>query len=126
MLDESSYLTAMYLYCGAACLAILCLLWWLRRSWSPTWLAFGALLAAALLLTPAFPQEGVSTLAPALIVAAFQFLTYDLEAAEHALRPLIFMLGLAVVVTLLLRFTVFRSRGSNQPVSPVTGKSDTR
>lgn len=124
MLDDSSYLTAMYTYCGAACLAILCLLWWLRRSWRPAWLAFAALFAAALLLTPAYPQEGISTLAPALIVAAFQILTFGPEAAEHALRPLTFMLGLAVVVALLLRFTVFRSRGSNKPVSPATGKSE--
>ncbi|MFT6286106.1 MAG: hypothetical protein ACJA09_000845 [Alcanivorax sp.] len=124
MLDASSYLTAMNLYCGAACAAILLLLWWLRRSWRPAWLAFAALVAAALLLTPAFPQEGVSTLAPALIVAAFQILTHGPEAAEHAVRPLTFMLGLAVVVALLLRFTVFRSRGSKQPVSPVTGKSE--
>ena len=126
MLDESSYLTAMYIYCGAACLAILCLLWWLRRSWRPAWLAFSALLAAALLLTPAYPQDGVSTLAPALIVAAFQILTFGPEAAEHALRPLVFMLGLAVVSALLLRFTVFRSRGSSRPAGTTSGKPDTR
>jgi hypothetical protein len=125
VLDESSYLTAMYLYCGSACLAILCLLWWLRRSWRPAWLAFSALLAAALLLTPAYPQDGISTLAPALIVAAFQILTQGPEAAEHALRPLAFMLGLAIVVALLLRFTVFRARGSSHQPSVATGEPDT-
>ncbi len=125
LLDESSYLTAMYVYCGSACLAILLLLWWLRRSWRPAWLAFAALVAAALLLTPAYPQEGVDTLAPALVVAAFQFLTYGQEAAEHALRPLGFMLGLATLLALVLRFTVFRSSARRAaPPAAAAGKPD--
>ena len=39
------------------------------------------LLSAALLLTPAFPQPGVDTMAPALIVAGFEFLLNGPEAA---------------------------------------------
>ena len=102
MLDESSYLTALGVYIGTASLAILCLLWWLRRSWSGGWLTLGALLSAALLLTPAFPKDGVETMAPALVIAVFQYFTQGYEAAEHALRPLAFTCSLAVVVALLV------------------------
>jgi hypothetical protein len=110
MLSESSYLTAMYAYVGAACVMLLYLAWWLSRHWRPGWVALVVLLAAALLLTPAYPRDGVDTFAPALIVAGFQFLTYGYEAAQHALRPLAFMSGLAIAVALLLRLTLFRGR----------------
>ena len=110
MLTEESYLTAIYVYCGAAVLALLLLVWWLRKSWRPAWLVFGFLSGAALLLTPAFPESGADTLAPAAIVAGFQLLTDGVESAEHALRPLLFMLALAVALSLLLRFTLLRNR----------------
>jgi hypothetical protein len=110
MLSESSYLTAIYAYVGAASVMLLYLAWWLSRHWRPGWVALVVLLAAALLLTPAYPRDGVDTLAPALIVAGFQFLTYGYEAAQHALRPLAFMSGLAITVALLLRLTLFRGR----------------
>lgn len=112
MLDESSYITAIYVYVGAACLALLCLLWWLRRSWRPGWLALFILVSAALLLTPAYPQPGVSTMAPALVVAAFQMLTEGVEAAQHALKPLGVMVAVAIALALLLRLTVFRRRAA--------------
>lgn len=117
MLSESSYLTAMYAYVGAACVMLLYLAWWLSRHWRPGWVALVVLLGAALLLTPAFPREGVDTFAPALIVAGFQFLTYGYEAAEHALRPLAFMSALAIVVALFLRLTLFRGRAVGQPAA---------
>lgn len=110
MLSESSYLTAIYTYCGAALLILLLLGWWLGRSWRPAWAALAVLLLAALLLTPAYPREGVTTLAPALLVAAFQLLTEGPEAARHALKPLAFMSGLAVVLALLLKLLLFRKR----------------
>jgi hypothetical protein len=110
MLSESSYLTAMYAYVGAACVMLLYLAWWLSRHWRAGWVALVVLLAAALLLTPAYPRDGVDTFAPALIVAGFQFLTYGYEAAQHALRPLAFMSGLAITMALLLRLTLFRNR----------------
>lgn len=110
MLDESSYTTAIYVYVGAACMALLCMLWWLRRTWRPGWLALFILVSAALLLTPAYPQPGVPTMAPALVVAAFQMLTEGVEAAQHALKPLGVMVALAVTLALLLRLTVFRRR----------------
>ena len=119
MLTEESYLTAIVVYCGAALLALLLMLWWLRKSWRPAWLALGFFVGAALLLTPAFPEAGSDTLAPALIVAGFQLLTDGVESAQHALRPLLFMLCLAVVLSLLLRFTVLRGRGVTSSPSEV-------
>jgi len=110
VLSESSYLTALYTYTGAACAILLCLGWWLSRSWRAGWVTLVVLLSAALLLTPAYPREDVSTLAPALIVAAFALLTEGPEAAEHALKPLALMSGLAIALTLLLSLTVFRRR----------------
>lgn len=110
MLSESSYLTALYTYIGAACAILLCLGWWLSRSWRAGWVTLVVLVGAALLLTPAYPREDASTLAPALIVAAFALFTEGPEAAEHALKPLALMSGVAIALTLLLRLTVFRRR----------------
>ncbi len=109
MLTESAYLTALCVYVGAAVLALLCLAWWLRR-WPSGLVALLVLLGAALLLTPAYPREGVTTVAPALIVAGFQMFTEGVESAQHALRPLATMSAVAVVLALLLSFTVFRRR----------------
>ena len=122
MLTEESYLSAIYVYCGAAVIALLLLVWWLRKSWRPAWLVFGFLSGAALLLTPAFPESGTDTLAPAAIVAGFQLLTDGLESAEHALRPILFMLALAVALSLLLRFTLLRNR-SGAPTSDSATKA---
>jgi hypothetical protein len=116
VLDESSYLTAMYTYLGAALVLLLYLAWWLARHWRAGWVALVVLLAAALLLTPAYPKEGVSTLAPALIVAGFQFMTEGVEGARHALRPLAFMCALAVGIAILLSLTIFRWR-NKRPAS---------
>lgn len=109
-MTESSYLTAIYAYTGAALLALLYFAWCMRRRWRAAWLAFVVLLGAALLMTPAFPREGVDTMAPALIVAGFALFTEGYAAAEHALRPLAFASGLAIVLAVILRLTVFRRR----------------
>ena len=119
MLNETSYNAALLVYVGSALFALLCMVWWLRRSWNPGWLLFLFFGGCALLLTPAYPGEGVDTLAPALVVATFQLLTEGAEAAEHALRPLLVMLGLALGLALLLRFTAFRKRGASAaPAEP--------
>lgn len=112
MLTESSYLTAIYAYCGAAILVALLLAWWFGRRWPNGWTALIVLLSAALLLTPAFPQPGVDTMAPALIVAGFELLLNGPEAAQHAFKPLSIACGLAAVLALLLRFSVLRPRNS--------------
>lgn len=108
MLDENSYLTAIYVYVGAAMVMLIYLAWWLSRHWRPAWVSLVVLLVAALLLTPAYPKAGVTTMAPAFVVAAFLIATEGVEAAEHAIRPLVFMSGMGVVITLVLNMTVFR------------------
>jgi hypothetical protein len=116
VLTENSYHLAIYTYVGAALVLLAYLAWWLSRHWRPGFVALVVLVLAALLLTPAYPKEGVTTMAPALIVAAFQIFTRGLDAAQHALRPLIFMSGLAIVITLLLSVTVFRTRRTRKPM----------
>lgn len=115
MLTDNAYLTAIYIYVGAAIVLLLYLAWWLSRHWRPGWVTLVVLVLAALLLTPAYPKSGVSTMAPALIVAAFQIATQGVDAANHALRPLIFMSGLAIVFALLLNMTLFRRRRVRKP-----------
>lgn len=110
MLNDTSYFTAICIYVGSAAVLIMYSGWWLGRHWRAGWVTLVVLLLAALLLTPAYPTAGVQTMAPALIVAAFQFMTAGVEGARHALRPLIFMSGAAVVIALLLSITVFRRR----------------
>ena len=120
MLSESSYMTALYVYISAAIATMLYLAWWLSRHWRPATVALCVLLAGALLLTPAYPREGVETLAPALIVAAFQLMTEGLDGAMHALRPLAFISSAAIVLALLLRFSLFRN--SSKPARSKASK----
>jgi hypothetical protein len=115
LLTDASYHTAIYVYTGSALLALVLMVWWLRRSWGRVWRLLLLLAGAALLLTPAYPQEGVETLAPALVVAAFQMFTEGVDSAMHALRPLAAMLALAVVLTVLLRVTLLRGSGRPAP-----------
>ncbi|TDG13748.1 hypothetical protein E2F43_09535 [Seongchinamella unica] len=110
MLSESSYLTAIYVYCGSAIMVVLCLAWWLGRRWPNGWVALLVLLAAALLLTPAYPSPEAETMAPAAVVAAFQLATEGPDSARHAIKPLAYSCGLAVVLAALLRLTVLRQR----------------
>lgn len=121
MLSESSYLTALYVYIGAALAFVLLLGWWLSRHWGAGMVALAVLLTGALMLTPAYPRDGSETFAPALIVAAFQWLTEGVDGAQHALKPLVFTCLGAVVLALLLRLTLFRrpssksGRAGNEP-----------
>jgi hypothetical protein len=74
MLTTQSYLIALLLYWGAAIGGV----WLLRRLWfaDETGRGAAALLGAiaGLLLAPAFPGEGVETLAPALVTVIFNML----------------------------------------------------
>jgi hypothetical protein len=110
MLSDESYQLALYLYLGSAGVILLCLAWWLGRSWGAGWTLVLVLLAGALLLTPAYPNAAADTLAPALVVAGFQLFTEGPEAAGHALRPLGAACLAALVLAILLRLTVFRRR----------------
>jgi len=112
VLSESSYLTGIYVYLGAGSALLLYLAWILGRKWQwrARWVTLVVFVGAALLLTPAHPELGIKTFAPALIVVIFEGLINGPEAAQHAVKPLVFMTGLAVVLTGLLSLTVFRRR----------------
>jgi len=123
VLDDTSYRMAIYVYTGAAGVLVLYVGWWLSRHWRPAWVCLVVLLLAALLLTPAYPGEGMDTMAPALVVFGFKFLTSGLSGAAYALRPLLFMCAAAVALTLLMRLTVFRRRiaSGTAAASPKSG-----
>lgn len=110
MLTETSYTTAMAIYLGAASCLLVAVALWLNGRWRPAWIGLVVLLGGALLLTPAYPQDGVDTLAPALIVAVFQLFTQGLDAAEHALRPLLGICLGALFLSLLLGMTILRNK----------------
>ena len=110
MLTESAYLSAIAIYAGAAGLLLL-YLGWIFRQQHPGFVCLVVLLAAALLLTPAFPRSGVDTMAPALVVAAFQLFTEGVDDAAHAIRPLAYASGLALLLSTCLWLVVlFRRR----------------
>ena len=111
MLDDGSYHTAIYTYVGSACAIMLLLGLWLGRHWRASWVVLVVLLAGALLLTPTYPESG-GTIAPALVVAAFEFMTNGYEAAAGAIRSLAMMCGGAVLLSLLLGLTVLRRKRS--------------
>ena len=112
MLSEESYHLALYVYLGAAGAILLLLAWWLGRAWGAGWTLVLVLLSAALLLTPAYPNANIDTLAPAIVVAAFQVLTDGPDAARHAIRPLAVTCLSALVLAVLLKLTLFRRRNT--------------
>jgi hypothetical protein len=118
MLSESSYHTAIYVYVGSACIMLLYLAWWLSRHWRMGFVALVVLPLAALLLTPAFPKPGAETMAPALIVAVFQFATEGPDAAALAIKPLVFMSGVAVLLAVFLVAITFLFGRSAKPERP--------
>lgn len=117
MLNETSYLMAIYIYTGAAGILVFYVGWWLSRHWRPAWVCLVVLLLAALLLTPAYPGDGIGTMAPALVVFAFKFMTSGMQGAAYALRPLLFMCGMAIVLTVLLKLIFFRRRKAPRTTS---------
>lgn len=102
MLTESAYQLALITYLLSAILALGLFNLWLLRGRSAALRLLLTLPLAALLLTPAYIQPGAGTLAPALIVLAFQWLSQGAEAAEHALRPLLLFTGVAAGAGVLL------------------------
>ena len=124
MLTEESYLVAMYAYIGAAGIMILYVGWWLSRHWRAGWVTLVVLLMAALLLTPAYPREGTDTLAPALVVFGFQYMTQGIHGAAHALRPLQFMCAAAAVISVLLWLVFFRRKTPSRARQPAAAQAE--
>lgn len=120
MLSDSSYLTAMYVYLGAGSAFLVYLVLILKRNWQwrGAWVTLVVLIAAALMLTPAYPDANIQTLAPALVVAIFEGLINGPEAAQHAIRPLTYTLALALLLSIVLRLTVFRRRQKKSMPQP--------
>ena len=88
MLTEQGYTWGLAVYGAAALLALFFFNLWILRGRSAALRLILCLPLATLLLTPALIEPGAGSLAPALIVAAFQWLSQGPDAAEHALRPL--------------------------------------
>jgi hypothetical protein len=101
VLTEGGYFVALSVYILSALLALVLLNLWLLRGRGLGLRLLISLPLAALLLTPAYIQPGAETLAPALVVLAFQWLSLGPEAAEHALRPLALFTGASFALGLL-------------------------
>ena len=102
MLTESGYIVGIVAYTLSALLALWLLHRWFLRRLPRSLRLLLVLPVAALLLTPAYTQPQAETMAPALVVSAFQWATAGREAAEHALRPLGTMAAIAAVLALVL------------------------
>lgn len=102
MLTDSGYITALGVYLISAVLALLLMNLWLLRGRGMALRVLISLPLAALLLTPAYIEPGAETFAPALIVAAFQWLAQGPEAADHAVRPLALFTGVSAAIAVCL------------------------
>jgi hypothetical protein len=103
VLTASGYAAAITVYIASALLALLLGNVWLLPRAGLGLRALVTLPLAALLLTPAYIDAGADTLAPALVVTAFQMLSAGPEAAMHALQPL----GVFTAIALALGLLVF-------------------
>jgi hypothetical protein len=82
-------------------------------------------IGAVLLLTPAPAGEGVSHLAPALVVVPFAWLDGSLEEAMPAINWWLAALAIAVLVLALRALlTYFGGSDANQPEPSAHGSSD--
>ena len=121
MLTSSGYNLALVVYIASALLALLLGNLWLlpRARWGLR--ALLTLPLAGLLLTPAYIEAGADTLAPALVVLAFQMLSSGAEAAGHALQPLVVFTGAGLVLGLLaFLLNLWLGRRAEQEPGPGT------
>ena len=114
MLTEESYQFAWGIYLLATIGTLLLVRGWLLTRLSPAKMVTVLLMLAALLLTPALPESGMTTFAPGLVVAGFDLLTHGPEAVMRTLRPLLIMQAFAVAMGLvffvLQRFIFSRNK----------------
>jgi hypothetical protein len=121
MLTETGYTGGLVVYCVSAVLAVLLMNLWLLRGRSTALRLLLSLPVAALLLTPAYIQPGADTLAPALVVVAFQWLSQGPEAAQHALSPLLLFTGAAASIGVFLALILlWLGRGADEPSAQAT------
>jgi hypothetical protein len=114
LLTTDSYMVAWIIYALATVCALLQFNLWLRSSLGAVPRFTLLLMLAAMALTPAHPEAGVTNWAPAIFVAGFDLLTLGPESAMRALRPILMMVALVLVVGLLLTLTRrITSRGSS-------------
>ena len=102
MLTDASYLYAISTYLLSGFLLAFLLAYFSRNWLTPSLKAPCFLIFLGIFLVPAYPGDGIETMAPALVVAAFLAFTYDFDTASHAVRPLGLGLFFSCFISLLL------------------------
>lgn len=102
------YITALLLFLAIA--------WWILRSVFNQWVAASLILISLIVMATPFGVPGAQALAPAWLVAAFQFLTGDPAIATAALQPMGWLLVAFLVVLCVI--LVVRRRKSRTLSSP--------
>lgn len=118
------YSTENYLWGGVAyllgVLMLTPLLWWLTRAiaWHPV-RAFFRILVLAFFLTPAFPYQDMTYLAPAWAVAMFEWVKpQSAEGVWRGLLPIGFSFAIAYALDLCV-WSLLRSRYTGEDESTV-------
>ena len=102
MLTDTSYFYAVSIYLAFGFLLAFLLVYFSRNWLSPLLKGPGFLIFLGIFLVPAYPAEGIETMAPALVVAVFQFFIFGFDAASHAIRPLGLALFFSCFISILL------------------------
>ena len=102
MLTTDSYMIAWSIYALATVGGLFLLDLWLRKHLGRVARFTVLLTLAVMALTPAHPDTGVTTWAPAILVGGFELLTHGPASAIRALLPILMMVTLALVVGLVL------------------------
>ncbi len=98
MLTDAGYIGGFIFYIGATLVALVLFNVWFMPRASLGLRLLISLPIAAVLITPAYIDPEATTFAPALVVSAFRWLSEDLDAAMHSLRPLALFTGLAFAI----------------------------
>ena len=99
MLTETAYRYALYFYVGGGGLFLFSLVYFAKHLIKSNFIFPLLLFLCALILTPAYPSDGIKTMAPAVIVYVFQVFIHGPDSAEHALRPLALGFTLAAIIS---------------------------
>jgi len=118
VLTSSGYNAAMMVYVVSALLALVLGNVWLLPRAGLGLRALVTLPLAGLLLTPAYIEAGADTLAPALVVVAFQMLSSGPEAAAHALQPLTVFTGAGLALGFLIFLLALWRRRRGEAIDP--------